>query len=307
MIKRNQTLVTEFLLLGFGDLHEFKFALFTIFLIIHIMALTSNIVVFVLIAANQSLHSPMYFFISQLSLSEILFTSNIVPNTLWLILVGGGTVSIARCILQFYLLAVPTVTQCLLLSSMSLDRYVAICRPLHYTIIMTLGLQVRLVSSSWLVGILVSLVLYILLQRLEFCGLNTIDHFYCDIAPVVELSCSKELPVETVTSMFCFTLVVTPFMFIMASYIFILHTILKIPSTTGRHKAFSTCSSHLTVVGLYYGSLGSIYISPPSSGSININKSLALFYTLITPLVNPLIYSLRNQEIRNIIRKCVYM
>ncbi|XP_073480292.1 olfactory receptor 6Q1-like [Aquarana catesbeiana] len=309
MVTRNQTqtLLTEFLLLGFGDLQDFKILLFIVFLIIHIMALTSNILVVALVVFIRSLHSPMYIFISQLSLSEIIFTSNIVPNMLWLILVGGGKVSIARCIFQFFLLAFPTVAQCLLLASMSFDRYVAICKPLHYATIMTFGQQVRIVSSCWLVGFTASFILYVLLGSLQFCGPDTINHFYCDISPVVELSCSKNPSVELVTSVLCFPLVVCPFMFITSTYISILHNILKIPSTTGRQKAFSTCSSHLTVVCLYYGSLGSIYIFPPNKSSFNITKGLSLLYTLVTPLVNPLIYSLRNQEIRGVINTFIHL
>ncbi|XP_040197737.1 olfactory receptor 10A3-like [Rana temporaria] len=303
MVERNQTLVLEFLLLGFGKLHDLTILVFVLFLIIHIMALTSNFLVIVLVVVNQSLHCPAYFFLSQLSLSEILFTSNIVPNMLWLILVGGGNVSVSRCLAQFYLLGVPTIAQCLLLAAMSFDRQVAICKPLHYTIIMTFGNQVQIVISCWLLGFMLSFIIYIFLTRLEFCGPNIINHFYCDISPVVELSCSDISAVEWVTSLVSFPVILSPFLFISATYISILRTILKIPTTTGRQKAFSTCSSHLTIVCVYYGTLTSIYIFPPSSHSVNINKGLSLLYTLVTPLFNPLIYSLRNQDIRRAINK----
>nr|DBA29838.1 TPA: hypothetical protein GDO54_005896 [Pyxicephalus adspersus] len=246
MVKRNQTFLTEFLLMGFGDLKEFKILLFTVFLIIHVMAVSCNILVVALVVFLRSLHSPMYIFISQLSLSEIIFTRNIVPQMLWLILVGGGRVFIARCIFQFCLLAFPTVVQCLLLASMSFDRY-----------------QVQIICSCWLVGFTASIILYVSFGNLQFCGPNTINHFYCDVSPVIL-------------------------------------------STTGRQKAFSTCSSHLIVVCLYYGSLGVIYIFQPNKSSFNINKCLSLLYTLVTPLVNPLIYSLRNQEIRRVISKYIH-
>ncbi|XP_072254950.1 olfactory receptor 10A3-like [Pyxicephalus adspersus] len=309
MTTKNYTLVKEFLLLGFGDLQDFKILLFAVFLIIHIAALTSNVLVVVLVVFMQSLHSPMYIFISQLSLSEIVFTSNIVPNMLWLILVGGGKVAVARCIFQFYLLAVPVVAQCLLLASMSFDRYLAICRPLHYASIMTLGHQLQIVTFCWSTALLVAFVLYVLLSNLEFCGPNTINHFFCDISPVVELSCSDNPTIQLVTSVLSFPFVVCPFMFIMGTYITILRTILKIPSTTGRQKAFSTCSSHLTIVNLYYGTLaiGSTPIFPSNIGSVNLNKILSLLYILVTPLVNPLIYSLRNQEIRDAIKKMIHL
>ncbi|XP_068129449.1 olfactory receptor 2D2-like [Hyperolius riggenbachi] len=307
MVQINQTIVTEFLLLGFGDLHHFRILLFIVFLIIHILALVSNILVIVLIVVMQSLHSAMYFFLSQLSLSELIFTSNIVPTMLWLVLVGGGKISISRCIVQLYLLAVPAISQCLLLASMSFDRYVAICRPLHYATIMTFSRQVLIVTICWVVGFMVSFVLYLLLDRLEFCGTNTINHFYCDIPPVVELTCAKNRSAELVISMLCFPFLACPCLFIMATYISIIHAIQKITSTSGRQKAFSTCSSHLTVVGLYYGSLGSTYVFPPDKSSFNVNKGLSLLFTLVTPLINPLIYSLRNQEMRTAINKLIHL
>ncbi|XP_066445654.1 olfactory receptor 6F1-like [Eleutherodactylus coqui] len=305
MDERNQSTITEFLLLGFGNLHNFKILVFTLFLIVHIMALTANILVIVLVGVTQSLHSPMYFFLSQLSLSEILFTGNIVPNLLWLILVGEGRVSVVRCLAQFYFLSVPTVDQCLLLVAMSFDRHVAICRPLHYPTIMTITHQLQIVTSCWLLGFILALLVYIFLNRLIFCGPNTINHFYCDIAPLLRLSCSSTSTVELVTTVVAFPVLLSPFVLIIVTYISIIRTILRIPSSTGRHKAFSTCSSHLIVVCVYYGTLSSIYIFPSRDNSINLNKGLSVLYTLVTPLFNPLIYSLRNQEIRGAIFKYI--
>ncbi|XP_069816969.1 olfactory receptor 10J4-like [Dendropsophus ebraccatus] len=305
MDKRNQSTITEFLLVGFGDLQNAKILVFTLFLIVHIMALTANVLVIVLVGVTRSLHSPMYFFLSQLSLSELLFTSNIVPNMLWLILVGGGRVSVARCIAQFYLLGVPTIAQCLLLAAMSFDRYAAICRPLHYATIMTFTHQLQMVGSCWILGLMLTLFIYIFLNKLKFCDLNTINHFYCDIAPLVRLSCSGTTAVELVTAVVSFPVLLTPFIFIIVTYVSIIQTILKIPSSTGRHKAFSTCSSHLIIVCMYYGTLTSIYIFPPRDNSIDLNKGLSVLYTLVTPLFNPLIYSLRNQKIRAAILKYV--
>ncbi|XP_056425637.1 olfactory receptor 5V1-like [Hyla sarda] len=303
MHKRNQSTITEFFLVGFGDLHNVKIFVFTICLIIHILALTANILVIALVGVTKSLHSPMYFFLSQLSLSEILFTSNIVPNMLWLILVGGGKISIARCMAQFYLLGVPTIAQCLLLAAMSFDRYVAICRPLHYAIIMTFIHQLLMVASCWFLGFTLSLFIYIFLRKLKFCNLDIINHFYCDIAPLLRLSCSNTSAVELVTAVGSFPVLLTPFMTIVVTYIIIIRTILKIRSNVGRHKAFSTCSSHLIIVCMYYGTLTSIYIFPPRDNSIDLNKSLSVLYTLVTPLFNPLIYSLRNKDIKAAIFK----
>ncbi|XP_073402918.1 olfactory receptor 6P1-like [Dendrobates tinctorius] len=306
MDRKNQSLVTEFLLLGFGNLHNFRIVIFIFFLNIHIMALTANSLVIALVGITQSLHSPMYFFLSQLSLCEILFTSNIVPNMLWLILVGEGRLPVSRCLSQIYFLSVLTVAQCLLLAAMSFDRHMAICRPLHYATIMTLTHQLQMVTSCWFLGFTMSFFIYIFLKKLEFCNHNIINHFYCDIAPLLRLSCSSTSSVELATTMVAFPVLLSPFTFIVVTYVSIIQAILKIPSSTGRHKAFSTCSSHLIIVCMYYGTLSSIYIFPPKDNSINLNKGLSVLYTLVTPLFNPLIYSLRNQDIRGAILKYVH-
>ncbi|XP_069816956.1 olfactory receptor 6F1-like [Dendropsophus ebraccatus] len=303
----NQSLVTEFLLLGFGNLQNLRIFIFIFFLTIHIMALSSNIFVIVLVGVTRSLHSPMYFFLSQLSLSELLFTSNIVPNMLWLILVGEGRLPVSRCLSQFYLLSVPSIAQCFLLAAMSFDRYAAICRPLHYATMMTFAHQLQMVASCWLLGFTFPFPVYIFLSKLEFCFHNVINHFFCDIAPLLRLSCSSTSAVELVTAVVSFPILLTPFVFIIATYILIFRTILQISSSTGRHKAFSTCSSHLIIVCMYYGTLTSIYLFPPRDNSIDLNKGLSVLYTLVTPLFNPLIYSLRNQEIRAAIRKYVHI
>ncbi|KAM4749237.1 olfactory receptor 11A1-like [Rhinophrynus dorsalis] len=307
MPEGNETLLTEFFLVGFGDLHGLKHLFFIMFLIIYIMALMGNSLVITLVVGNASLHSPMYFFLSQLSLSEILFTTNIVPNMLHLIMVGGGNMSVTGCLIQFYLLGSPTGAQCLLLAAMSFDRYVAICNPLHYTSIMTSRLQLHIVIFCWLSGFIVSLILYIFLCQLEFCKSNIINHFYCDVAPVVDISCSDTSTMKLVTSLVAMPAVLSPFLFTIMTYISIFHTILKIPSTSGREKAFSTCSSHLTVVCMYYGTLTTIYVFPHEEHSVNANKILALLYTLVTPFFNPLIYSLRNQDMRRAIKKYVHI
>ncbi|XP_068129446.1 olfactory receptor 6N1-like [Hyperolius riggenbachi] len=303
MHERNQTVIIEFFLLGFGKLHDLRILLFLFFLTIHIMALAGNLLIILLVVVNRNLHSPMYVLLSQLSLSEILFTGNLVPNMLWLILAGGGKVSVARCITQFYFLGVPTIAQCLLLAAMSFDRHVAICRPLHYSVITTPALQARMIISCWLVGFTLTFIIYVFLHRLEFCGPSTINHFFCDIGPLVDLSCSDITTVQLVTSFVSFPIIISPFVFIKATYISILLAILKIPSISGRKKAFSTCSSHLMVVCLYYGTLMSIYIFPSSNASVDMNKCLSALYALVTPLFNPLIYGLRNQEIRVSIRR----
>ncbi|XP_068129445.1 olfactory receptor 10A4-like [Hyperolius riggenbachi] len=308
MFARNLTLITEFLLVGFGEVGDLKFLLFVFLLIIFIMALMGNSLVTVLVVVSSSLHSPMYFFISQMSLSEILFTSNIVPHMLWLVLVGGGKVSTNQCFLQFYLLSVSTVAQCQLLIVMSFDRYVAICKPFHYNMIMTATLQLQIVVLSWSAGFTLSLLPYMFLSKLEFCGPNIINHFFCDIDPVLQLSCSDTSSMQLVTYIMSISAVVWPFLFITSTYISIIHTIQKMTSTVRRQKAFSTCSSHLMVVCLYFGSLATIYIfSPKTSSGGDTNKYLSLLYILVTPVCNPLVYSLRNKDIKSSLIKYVHI
>ncbi|XP_073402851.1 olfactory receptor 6Q1-like [Dendrobates tinctorius] len=303
MAEKNQSMVTEFLLLGFGNLYNLRILIFIFFLIIHIMALISNICVVVLVGATQSLHSPMYFFLSQLSLSEILFTSNIVPNMLWLILVGEGRLPVSRCLSQFYLMSVPSIAQCFLLAAMSFDRHIAICRPLHYTTIMTFSHQMQMITFCWFLGFSFPVPVYIFLSKLEFCSSSVINHFFCDIAPLLQLSCSITSFVELVTAVVSFPVLLTPFTFIVVTYVSIIRAILNISNSIGRHKAFSTCSSHLINVCMYYGTLSSIYIFPPRDNSVSLNKGLSVLYTLVTPLFNPLIYSLRNKDIKGAIWK----
>ncbi|OCT90732.1 hypothetical protein XELAEV_18019349mg [Xenopus laevis] len=275
MQEGNQTLIVEFFLLGFGDLHALKYFCFTLFLLLYVMALTGNVLVIILVLANETLHFPMYFFLSQLSLSEILFTTNIVPNLLRLILLGGGNISVSGCRVQFLVLCVPTVTQCILLAAMSFDRHAAI--------------------------------IFGFFNQLQFCRSNIINHFYCDISPVMELSCSDTSTLELVTSLASTLVIVSPCFFILGTYISIIVTIIRIPSKCGRQKAFSTCSSHLTVVCMYYGTLISIYIYPPGNHSVNANKFLSLLYTFVTPLFNPIIYCFRNQDIRRAIQKYIHI
>ncbi|KAM8972606.1 olfactory receptor 10R2-like [Pelodytes ibericus] len=254
-----------------------------------------NSLVILLVAVNESLHSPMYFFLSQVSVSEIFFTSNIVPTMLHLVLFEGGTMSIRGCLIQFFLMGISTIAQSFLLAAMSFDRYVAICSPLHYVKIMTFKMQVHIALVCWLFGFLTSLLVYLFLYQLEFCDFNVIDHYFCDMEPVLRLSCSDTSVIKEVVSLLSTPVVITPFLFIIVTYISILHTILKIPTNSGKQKAFSTCSSHLAVVCVYYGTLATLYIFKPKESSGNVNKSLPLLYILVTPLLNPIIYSFRNQ------------
>ncbi|XP_069805649.1 olfactory receptor 5G29-like [Dendropsophus ebraccatus] len=295
----NQTVVVEFLLLGFKNLYAFRFLLFPLLLLVYVVSLGGNFVIITLVLFSRFLRSPMYFFLGHLSFCDTVFTTSVLPNMLRVILHGGSTLSLVGCIAQYHVFGFSATTESFLLTVMSYDRYLAICNPLRYTAMMTLTLQVLLVALSWFLSLVVTLSSLLLICRLQFCGSNAIDHFFCDIAPLLELSCSDTSLVKIELYVSSVPIVVFPFLFIMASYISISMSIVRMSSTSGRQKAFSTCSSHLTVVSLYYGTLFAVYVVPTSMSSLNLNKILSLLYTVATPMFNPIVYSLRNQEIKN--------
>ncbi|KAM5171624.1 olfactory receptor 5G25-like [Mantella aurantiaca] len=245
----------------------------------------------------------MYFFITQLSLLDIFLSSDILPNLLHVILHDGCIMSLSGCIIQFSFFAHAEASECFLLTVMSYDRYLAIRRPLHYNIIINQSVCIKLVIIIWLMGFKMMLVDSISLCSLYYCGPNIIDHFFCDFEPIIELSCSDTSWIHFQTYVIGFICVIAPFIIIVISYIYIVLTILKIKSITGRHKAFTTCSSHLTAVCIFYGALFAVYLSP-TKGQLNVlSKVLSLFYTVMTPLLNPIIYTFRNKDFRNAIEK----
>ncbi|KAM4691800.1 olfactory receptor 11L1-like [Rhinophrynus dorsalis] len=303
MSVRNQTKVTEFLLLGFGNLHSFNILLFIIFLIVFLCTFTGNLLIIVLVSTSQHLHSPMYFFLSHLSVTDILLTTTTIPNLLCAMLMGGKIISIPDCITQFYVFSGTTITECLLLSVMSYDRYLAICFPLRYTSVMNIKCCIQLTMWPWLIGFILNLLGIIPISKFQFCDGNVIDHFYCDFSPLQKLSCSDTYFVELLLFVFSFPIFILPFGLIIGTYIYIFLAILRITSTTGKQKAFSTCSSHLIVVGAFYGTLITKYMIQSQGHSLLISKMISLLHTVITPLFNPLIYSLRNHDIRKALRK----
>ncbi|XP_040274116.1 olfactory receptor 11L1-like [Bufo bufo] len=290
-------MVTDFYLTGFQNIDNYKTLFFIFILSIYAMTVSGNLLIVTLVSSSHLSQSPMYFFLSHLSVCDFLFSSNIVPNMMHITLEGGSTISFSGCLIQFYMFASCTATECYLLTVMSFDRFVAICVPLHYTIVVNSKLCLHLAIWSWLLGFLFVLITVLLICQLDFCGSMTIDHFYCDFIPMLELSCSDVSPVVLETFFFAIVIVLLPFLTVLGSYVSIFWTIIGIPSSTGRKKTFSTCSSHLLVVGTYYGSLLSIYLFPSGGHSEKI-KTLSLMYTLGTPLLNPLIYCFRNQEIQ---------
>ncbi|KAM5194224.1 olfactory receptor 11L1-like [Mantella aurantiaca] len=291
--------VSDFRLLGFNNLQTFQNLIFVLFLVIYIFTLSGNLLIILLVASNTRLQSPMYFLLSNLSLSEVVFTTNIVPNMLQNLLSQDGIISFSRCLTQYYVFSSTATTECLLLAFMSYDRYLAICSPLHYTSLINFKVCSHIATWAWLAGFIISMITLILLCESDFCGPNVIDNFFCDLTPLIELSCSDTFIIEVESLLFATLVTLFPFIFIIVTYILILYNIIKIPSSTGRKKAFSTCSSHLAVVSTYYGTLITMYVAPSKKHIFNISKALSLLYTVVTPLLNPIVYSLRNKEIHN--------
>ncbi|NXU30603.1 O1020 protein, partial [Thalassarche chlororhynchos] len=293
----NGTSPLEFLLLGTSDGPSLQTLLFVLLLIIYTATVFGNILIVVLVMTDQHLHTPMYFFLGNLSSLETCYSSNILPRLLASFLTGDKTISACSCMAQFYFFSSFAGTECYLLAAMSYDQYLAICQPLLYASPVTWKVSLQLAAGSLLGGLLLFAVLTFLLSQLKFCGPKAIDHF-CDFTPLLEVFCSDTRVLTQVALIFGFLDVVFPFLFTLASYVFIIAAILRIPPCLGRLKAFSTCSSHLTVVTVFYGTLIIVYMLPRTVPLRQLNKVLSFFYTVLMPLVNPLIYSLRNREVR---------
>ncbi|NXT85560.1 O1020 protein, partial [Zapornia atra] len=300
MAAGNHSSVTEFVLLGFTDLQEL---LFVIFLLSYIATLVGNLGMIILIRTNSQLHMPMYFFLSDLSFLDICCSSSTMPKLLSGLLAERNVISFSGCITQFFFFAVFGTTEAILLAIMAYDRYMAIHEPLHYLAAMSHGFCVQLVVASYTAGTLNAFVHTSTLLQLSFCGPNVINHFYCEIPPLLLLSCSSTWLNEVVMATCVGFIITASVLVIVVSYACILLTIWSIPSAEGRHKAFSTCTSHFTVVALFYGSAAFLYCQPFFRHSQDQGKTASIFYTTVTPMFNPVIYSLRNKEVRSTLRR----
>ncbi|XP_005404938.1 PREDICTED: olfactory receptor 13-like [Chinchilla lanigera] len=295
----NQTSITEFILLGFPLNPRTQLLLFGLFSLFYAFTLLGNGLILLLICLDGRLHTPMYFFLSHLAIVDIAYACNTVPQMLVNLLSPDKPISFAGCMTQTFLFLTFAHTECLLLVVMSYDRYVAICHPLRYPAIMSWRVCIALVVTSWIVGVLLALVHLGLLLPLPFCGSQKVNHFFCEIIAVLRLACADTHINEVMVLSGAVSVLVGPFSSIVVSYIHILHAILRIRSGEGRQKAFSTCSSHLCVVGLFYGTAIVMYIGPQHGNSKDQKKYLLLFHSLFNPMLNPLIYSLRNKEVKN--------
>ncbi|XP_055395174.1 olfactory receptor 1L4-like [Bubalus kerabau] len=303
MMRGNQSHITEFLLLGLTSDPKQQVWLFASFLAMYLVNVGGNSVIIAAIRGDAHLHTTMYFFLSNLSLVDICFTTVIVPQILVNMLTQRKAILFAQCLAQMYFFVAFGITDSFLLAAMALDRYVAICHPLHYTTTMNPRRCFQLVTASWLVSHLHSLTHTILMARLSFCGPNVIHHFFCDVQPLLTLSCSD----TSLNELLAFTegsfVIMSPFIFITVSYVYITRAVLRVPSGRGRYKVFSTCGSHLMVVTLFYGTVISVYIRPSSTYSVMKDRVITVIYTVVIPMLNPFIYSLRNKDMKQAMKK----
>ncbi|XP_072217388.1 olfactory receptor 10AG1-like [Excalfactoria chinensis] len=293
-------------LLGFSDPPGLPGLCFTIFLLIYVTVIIGNSLIVLVTVLDLSLHSPMYFFLRNLSFLEICYISSTLPKMLVCFLTGDVWISFFGCVAQLYFLVSLGSTECLLLAAMAYDRYVAICDPLRYSLVMNGGFCVRLVVVSWMVTVPIQVGQTYQVFTLPFCASHHLHHFFCDVPPLLELACADTFWNRVTLNTIILLFVVLPFFMIIVSYIRIIWTILKMNSALSRHKAFSTCSSHLMVLTLFYGSATVAYFKHRSRDSADTDKYLALFYTILTPMFNPVIYGIRNREVRIALKKLLW-
>ncbi|XP_069488913.1 olfactory receptor 10A7-like [Ambystoma mexicanum] len=299
----NQTSVKEFVFLGFSSDPKIQQLLFALFLPIYLGTVLGNILISLVITVDHALHTPMYFFLRNLSLLEICYITVTVPKMLWTLLSSTKRIYFFSCGVQMYSFVTLGTSECFLLAAMAFDRYVAICDPLHYTTVITKRVCTQLSAGAVVVGGVYSLGQTTVTFTLPYCGPNTINHFFCDVLPLLKLACTDTRGNMIATYAAGVLIVIAPFLLIATSYLKILSAILRIHSATGRHKAFSTCGSHLLSVTLFYGTGTFAYVLPKSGCWLQSDKLLALFYAVMLPMLNPMIYSLRNKEVKGAVRK----
>ncbi|XP_045651733.1 olfactory receptor 6F1-like [Ursus americanus] len=298
----NQTTVTEFIFLGFPGVLCLRLTLFVVFLTVYLLSLIGNTLIIFIVVLNSTLQIPMYIFLGNLSFLEIWYTTATVPKLLATCLSQVVTISVSGCLTQYYFFFSLGATECILLAVMAYDRYLAICSPLHYSLLMSIPVCLQFSAGSWIGGFLSPLLSTILISQLNFCG-PQINHFFCDSDPVFKLSCSDTFLVEALSYTCSSVVILSSFLLTMSSYGHIMVTIMRLPSRESWKKAFSTCTSHLTVVTIYYATIIFAYVRPPAKYNFTIGKVISVFYCVVTPLINPLIYTLRNKDVKKAFRK----
>ncbi|XP_074046450.1 olfactory receptor 5V1-like [Macrotis lagotis] len=300
---RNQTVVTEFIFLGFSNHPVLQGLFFLIFLVVYLVTLLGNFLILTAIRINPVLHTPMYYFLSNLSFLDICYTSTTVPIMLVNFFREKKTISYEGCLSQLFFLVTFAGCECVLLAAMAYDRFIAICYPLRYPVLMSNGVCAYLAAGSWMCGLVNSLAHTGLTTTLTLCGPNQISHFLCDIPLLLKLSCSDTSVNEVALYISSATFGLSPCLFTAVSYTLIISAILKIQSAQGRQKAFSTCASHITVVVIYYGTINFNYDRPSAGFSLDVDILASVLFCIFTPMLNPIIYSLRNKEVKVALRK----
>ncbi|NXI93457.1 O10A7 protein, partial [Psophia crepitans] len=299
----NKTVITTVLLLEFGNIPEIQPFLFLLFLVIYVVTVIGNILIFLLVVVDWHLHKPIYFFLCNLSCLETCYSSAILPRMLLNFLTGDKRLSVGSCITQLYFFGSLAATESFLLSAMSDDRYLVVCKPLHYRAVMNSRYCLQLIAWSWMNGFLVMTISYFLISQHSFCGPKFVDHFFCDFTPVKKLSCCDTSLTEMLVLVLSAVCTLPSYLLTLVPYICLITTVLRMSSTTGMQKAFSTCFSHFIVITVFYGSLIVVYVRPKTRTLRALNKVFSVFYTVVTPLLNLLIYSLRNRAMKDALSK----
>ena len=295
--------VSHFILVGFPSSPEMQLLYFGLFSVVYTLTLMGNAAIVCAVRWERRLHTPMYILLGNFSLLEICYVTTTIPNMLANFLSSSKSISFVSCFAQFYFFFSLGCDEGFFLCIMAFDRYLAICRPLHYPRIMTKQLYTGLAIFGWSCGFVLFLTPVVLISQLPYCGPNTINHFMCDPVPLMMLSCSEDTTTQFIYSTFNAIFMIGTFLFVLSSYALVIVSVLRMPSAAGKHKAFSTCASHLAVVILFFGSVMVMYVSPGSGRPVKMQKIVTLLYSVITPLCNPLIYSLRNKEMKTALRK----
>ncbi|MBZ3875253.1 Olfactory receptor 8G5 [Sciurus carolinensis] len=306
MTTENHSTVTEFILAGLSQQPELQLPLFLLFLEIYMFTVLGNLGMITLIGLSSHLHTPMYYFVSSLSLIDLCHSTVITPKMLVNFVMEKNIISYPGCMTQLYFFLIFAISECHMLAAMAYDRYVAICSPLLYHVIMSSQTCLSLILGVYIIGVVCASAHTAFMIRVQFCKFDVINHYFCDLLPLLKLSCSSTY-VNEVLILFLGTFnIFVPTLTILSSYTFILASILRIRSTEGRAKAFSTCSSHISAVALFFGSAAFMYLQPSSVSSMNQGKVSSVFYTIIVPMLNPLIYSLRNKDVSVALKKMLH-